>query len=144
MKILCIATENGLVPKYESDREEYRKVKKGSEVVVSVGKERNYEFHKKFFALLSLTFDNLPERLHDELNIHSVDDLLVRLKIDLGLYSMARYGNQSIVVPGSISFSKMDEYEFEKFYRRCTHYILDNYLKGVNDKQLEEEIWRFL
>lgn len=144
MKILCIATENGLVPKYDRDREEYRKVKKGSEVVVSVGKERNYGFHKKFFALLSLTFDNLPERLHDELNVHSVDDLLVRLKIDLGLYSMARYGNLSIVVPGSISFGKMDEYEFEKFYRRCTHYILDNYLKGVNDKQLEEEIWRFL
>lgn len=50
MKILCIVTENGLVPKYDSDREEFRSLKRNTDVLVEVGQKRNYEFHKKFFC----------------------------------------------------------------------------------------------
>lgn len=38
----------------------------------------------------------------------------------------------------------MDETEFEKFYRSSVNHILKNYLKGVNNEQIEEEIWKFL
>lgn len=55
MKILCIVTENGLVPKYDSDREEFRSLKRNTDVLVEVGQKRNYEFHKKvFLPFLSL------------------------------------------------------------------------------------------
>lgn len=144
MKILCIVTENGLVPKYDSDREEFRNLKRNTDVLVEVGQKRNYEFHKKFFALLKLTYDNFPEWLEDCLNVHSVEDLRTRLKVDLGLYEVSHYGNQSVIIPKSIAFDKMDETEFEKFYRSSVNHILKNYLKGVNNEQIEEEIWKFL
>lgn len=144
MKILCIVTENGLVPKYYSDREEFRSLKRNTDVLVEVGQKRNYEFHKKFFALLKLTYDNFPEWLEDSLNVHSVEDLRTRLKVDLGLYEVSHYGNQSVIIPKSIAFDKMDETEFEKFYRSSVNHILKNYLKGVNNEQIEEEIWKFL
>lgn len=144
MKILCIVTENGLVPKYDSDREEFRNLKRNTDVLVEVGQKRNYEFHKKFFALLKLTYDNFPEWLEDSLNVHSVEDLRTRLKVDLGLYEVSHYGNQSVIIPKSIAFDKMDETEFDKFYRSSVNHILKNYLKGVNNEQIEEEIWKFL
>lgn len=144
MKILCIVTENGLVPKYDSDREEFRSLKRNTDVLVEVGQKRNYEFHKKFFALLKLTYDNFPEWLEDSLNVHSVEDLRTRLKAYLGLYEVSHYGNQSVIIPKSIAFDKMDETEFEKFYRSSVNHILKNYLKGVNNEQIEEEIWKFL
>lgn len=144
MKILCIVTENGLVPKYDSDREEFRNLKRNTDVLVEVGQKRNYEFHKKFFALIKLTYDNFPEWLEDSLNVHSVEDLRTRLKVDLGLYEVSHYGNQSVIIPKSIAFDKMDETEFEKFYRSSVNHILKNYLKGVNNEQIEEEIWKFL
>ena len=144
MKILCVVTENGLVPKYDSDREEFSRLKRNTDVLVEVGKKRNYEFHKKFFALLKLTYDNFPERMEDKLNVHSAEDLRTRLKIDLGLYEVSHYGNQSVIVPKSIAFDKMDETEFEKFYKMSVNHILKNYLKGVTNEQIEEEIWKFL
>lgn len=144
MKILCVVTENGLAPKYDSDREEFSRLKRNTDVLVEVGKKRNYEFHKKFFALLKLTYDNFPERMEDKLNVHSVEDLRTRLKIDLGLYEVSHYENQSVIVPKSIAFDKMDETEFEKFYKMSVNHILKNYLKGVTNEQIEEEIWKFL
>ena len=144
MKILCVVTENGLVPKYDSDREEFSRLKRNTDVLVEVGKKRNYEFHKKFFALLKLTYDNFPERMEDKLNVHSAEDLRTRLKIDLGLYEVSHYENQSVIAPKSIAFDKMDETEFEKFYKMSVNHILKNYLKGVTNEQIEEEIWKFL
>lgn len=144
MKILCVITETGLTPKYESDREEFKKLKRNAEVVVEIKKGRNIEFHKKYFALLKLTFENFPEWLEDTLNVHSVEDLRTRIKIDLGLYDISHYGNQSIIVPKSIAFDKMDETEFEKFYRMSVNHIIKNYLKEVSNEQIEEEIWKFL
>lgn len=144
MKILCVVTENGLVPKYDSDREEFSRLKRNTDVLVEVGQKRNYEFHKKFFALLKLTYDNFPERMEDNLNVHSVEDLRTRLKIDLGLYEVSHYRNQSVIIPKSIAFDKMDETEFEKFYKMSVNHILKNYLKGVTNEQIEEEIWKFL
>ena len=144
MKILCVVTDTGLAPKYDSDREEFKKLKRNSEVVVEIKKGRNIEFHKKYFALLKLTYDNFPEWLEDTLNVHSIEGLRTRIKIDLGLYEVSHYGNQSIIIPKSIAFDKMDETEFEKFYNMSVNHILKNYLKGVSNEQIEEEIWKFL
>lgn len=41
MKILCVITETGLTPKYESDREEFKKLKRNAEVVVTKWMKRS-------------------------------------------------------------------------------------------------------
>ena len=61
MDIYCRVTEQGLVPMYDSDLEEKRRLKIGDTVLCKISRPRNYEFHKKFFALVRLTYENLPE-----------------------------------------------------------------------------------
>jgi len=143
MKIYCKVTEIGLVPMYGSDLDEKRRLKVGETVLCEVTKPRNYEFHKKFFALVRLTFENLPERLSQMLSIRSEEDMLDCMKIDLGLYSSAWHGGRQVVKPGSISFAKMDETEFEKFYGRAVDMVLSLYLAGTNKEELLEEVERF-
>ena len=76
MEILCRVTAQGLVPIYDSDLDEKKKLREGDTVMCSIRKPRNYEFHKKFFALVRLTFDNLPERLVCMLNVRNEQDML--------------------------------------------------------------------
>ncbi|MBP1615883.1 MAG: hypothetical protein H6Q13_3331 [Bacteroidetes bacterium] len=144
MKIFCRVTEDGLIPLYDSDMDEKRKLKTGSDVEVDIKNARNYEFHKRFFALIGLAFDNLNENLQKELHIYTKDDLLVKLKMDLHLYKVVRHEDHDCFVLDSISFEKMDQREFEKFYDRVAYRIINVYLKGVMYPQLEEELHRFL
>lgn len=144
MKIYCRVTEYGLVPMYDSDLDEKKRLKIGSTVLCDIKKPRNYKFHKKFFALLRLTFDNLPHHLHDGLNIYSEEDLLLSLKLDLGISSVVRMGARDVYRDGSISFAAMDETEFDGFYNRCVNMILNRYLRGTNRADLLEEVDRYL
>lgn len=144
MKIYCKVTEYGLVPMYDSDLDEKHKLKIGFTVLCDIKKPRNYKFHKKFFALIRLTFDNLPHSLQDALNIYSEADLLLSLKIDLGISSIVSISGRDVYREGSISFAAMDEAEFEGFYNRCVNMILHKYLHGTNQTDLLEEVSRYL
>lgn len=143
MKIYCQVTSTGLVPMYDSDLEEKKKLKIGTAVLLNITRPRNYEFHKKFMALVRLTFDNLPEHLHDAMGIYNEDDMLTALKFDLGLCTIIRIGNRDFIKEGSISFAAMDETEFEQFYKRSIDIILHRYLRGTDNQALLDEIIRF-
>lgn len=129
---------------YDSDLEEKKKLKNGDVVVCRITKPRNYKFHKKFFALVRLTFENLPERFHEEWGIRSEADLLTWLKLDMGLASFAEYNGMHVVREKSISFASMDDYEFERFYNGCVDVILTKYLRGTGREDLLEEVSNFM
>lgn len=143
MDILCKVTAQGLVPMYDSDFEEKKRLKIGSVVNCSISQKRNYEHHKKFFALVRLTFENLPETLQQMLNIRSEEDMLTCIKLDLGYASTVWYGTKQVVIPKSISFAAMDQTEFEQFYNRAVDMVLGLYLRGTNKQDLLEEIENF-
>ena len=143
MKIYCQVTAQGLVPMYDSDYDEKQRLKIGEKVLCEVTKPRNYEFHKKFFALVRLAYQNLPERLQSMLNIRSEDDMLTCLKLDVGLVSIIYQGGRQLIKVGSISFSSMDDTEFEAFYQKCVDVILTKYLRGTSRQELIDEIERF-
>lgn len=143
MDLYCLVTEQGLVPMYDSDLDEKRRLKIGEKVLCKISRPRNYEFHKKFFALVRLTFENLPERLHLMLSIRSEEDLLTCIKLDLGLASTVYHGGKEFIKTGSISFASMDNTEFEKFYQRTVDLILHKYLRGTDKQTLLEEVENF-
>ena len=143
MEILCRVTAQGLVPMYDSDLDEKKKLREGDTVMCSIRKPRNYEFHKKFFALVRLTFDNLPERLVCMLNVRNEQDMLTCFKLDLGLFTTEWHGRREVVKLESISFASMDETEFQKFYDRCIDLVLSTYLRGTDRQTLIEEVERF-
>lgn len=143
MKIYCRVTEQGLVPMYDSDYDEKHRLKVGEDVLCTITRPRNYEFLKKFWALVRLTYENLPERLHRMLDIYSVEDMAVCIKLDLGYANTVWHGARQVVIVGSISFEAMDETEFERFYQRSIDVILEKYLRGSIRQEIIDEVERF-
>lgn len=144
MDIYCRVTPYGLVPLYDSDLDMKKRLKQGSTVRCRVSLPRNYEFHKKFFALLRLTFDNLPLPLVERWNIRNEQDMLRRFKRDLGYFTSNRneYGELEIEYL-SISFAAMDQKDFEDFYNECIDLVLHRYITGLDRQDLLDEIERF-
>ncbi len=144
MDILCKVTPYGLVPLYESDLDMKKHLKVGATVRCSVRNPRNYEHHKKFFALVRLTFDNLPGNLAEYWHIYNEQDMLRRFKRDLGYYttSVNERGETEIEYQ-SISFAAMEQHEFEQFYTQCVDLVLHRYIKGIDKQDLIEEVEKF-
>lgn len=140
MDIYCRVTDIGLIPMYDSDLDEKHRLRIGDNVLCTIKRPRNYEFHKKYFALLRLTVTNLPHLIQQQMQIFTEEDLLDCLKIDLGLFTTRWHGGRQIVKTGSISFAKMDNTEFEKFFSRSVDAILRIYLRGTDRQALIEEV----
>ena len=140
MDIYCRVTDIGLIPMYDSDLDEKHRLRIGDNVLCTIKRPRNYEFHKKYFALLRLTVANLPHLIQQQMQIFTEEDLLDCLKIDLGLFTTRWHGGRQIVKTGSISFAKMDNTEFEKFFARSVDAILRIYLRGTDRQALVEEV----
>lgn len=144
MDIYCRVTPYGLVPLYDSDHDLKQRLRVGSTVRCRVSLPRNYEFHKKFFALVRLTYDNLPMPLVERWNIRSVDDMLRRFKRDLGYFtSSVNELGESEIEYRSISFAAMDEEEFERFYNGSVNLVLDKYIRGLEREDLLAEVEHF-
>lgn len=144
MDIFCKVTPYGLVPLYDTDLDAKRHLKVGRVVKCHVSNPRNYEFHKKFFALVRLTFDNLPTCLAEYWQIHNEHDMLRRFKRDLGYFStLTNERGEREIEYRSISFSAMEQHEFEQFYMQCLDLVEYNYLKGIDRDDLITEIENF-
>lgn len=119
MKITLIKNLNGkFTPAYDTDYELAKKIEVGEPFEFEYKKPRNYKFHKKFFALLNLVFQN-QERYT------SLEHLRKDLIIEAGYYD-TRYDFQGkeILEAHSISFANMDEVEFSELYNRCVDVVV--------------------
>ncbi len=119
MEIILIKTLNGsFKPAYDCDYENAKKIKVNEPYVFSYKKPRNLRFHKKFFGLLNLVYQN-QERYNN------IDHLRRDLIIEAGFYDV-RYNFQGVETfePKSISFAKMDENEFSDLYNRCVDVVV--------------------
>jgi Protein of unknown function (DUF1367). len=144
MEIFCKVTPYGLVPMYDSDSDLKKQLKPDTVVKCKISNPRNYEHHKKFFALVRLTFDNLPCNLAEIWEIHNEEDMLRRFKRDLGYYiSTYNERGEREIEYQSISFAAMEQHEFERFYNQCVDLVLYKYIKGIDRKDLITEIENF-
>ena len=144
MDIYCKVTEYGLVPMYDSDLQMKKRLKEGTVVRCRVSNPRNYEFHKKFFALLRMTYDNLPAFLVEKWNIRNEDDMLRKFKRDLGYFTSRRNSEGEIEIEYlSISFAAMEQQDFERFYEQCVDLVQYTYIKGIDREDIQEELENF-
>jgi hypothetical protein len=125
---------------YDSDYEEKKKLKVGERVLVNIKKPRNYENHKRYFSLLRLTVQNLPDSMAQSMGIYTEEDLLNNIKMDLGMFTIVRHENRELVKVKSISFASMDETEFQAFFESTINLIINHYLLGIDKETLIEEI----
>lgn len=144
MDFFCRVTPTGLVPLDEVDAEKKAQLRLGSDVRVSVTRPRNIGFHRKFFALLSITVSNLPEHIAASLHIYNVETMLAAVKIDLGYFDTLSVAGRDIIRLRSISFTKMSADEFQRFYDLAVTDILNNYLRGTDKEELLQEVEQFI
>ena len=127
MKLFVIKQlNNTLKVAYNSDYDKIKKLKVGEEYQCEVKQPRNLKFHKKFFALVNMLFENQeiynnPDRLRKD------------LIIEAGLYDeWADFQGVMQREAKSISFAKMTENEFSELYSK----VIDVIVKHFNfDKQ---------
>lgn len=133
MKISLIPLHGGLFGAWEDDEESIKRLTDGKLYTIDIKKVRNPNFHAKFFALLKIVVDNT-----DYINTEQV---LILLKLKLGHYDKIINTNGKIVyAPKSISFSKMDDIEFEKFYNNCIKIILRDFLQHWESETIQKAI----
>lgn len=135
MKFQLVRTLNGFKFAHESDLEKGRKIKVGDFVNCDIKKPRNYMFHKKFFALVELVFQN--QDLTDDR-----DNLRDCLTIRAGYHTTMKLDTGLQYFPKSISFAKMDEIEFEELFGKFLNESCK--LIGVDNEDIMNELSEFL
>jgi len=137
MELFVVKTINGLLkPAFDEDKEKFSQFPKDGYFEIKYTKKRNVRFHRKFFALLKIAYENqsdyrLMEYLRRDLIITSGHYEEVVNAITGEVYKIAK----------SISFSNMDETEFSLIYNDVKDVIV-RWL-GIDNETLETEIAQY-
>ena len=123
MKILLQNTALGLVPLYDSDLDEKRKLKVGQVYQADIKVVRNINFHRKMWAMLNTAWALLPEKTQD--GFRSLEGFRAYLLVAAGFYDtyFSPRLKEFVEVPKSMSFASMDEAEFSDCYDRVKDVI---------------------
>lgn len=134
-----------LFPFGEEDVELMKRLTFGEIFRAEWKKLRNGKFHRKFFALLKITRENMPHTIAEQRGIVNEKTLLIDLKILLGHYDLfVTMEGKPIYEPKSISFASMDQIEFEAFYQQTVDMVLQKYLVGMDERSLQNAVMRMV
>jgi hypothetical protein len=137
MKIGVIKQMNGsLLPANNSDYELAKKLKVGEQYQAEIKKPRNYKFLQKFFALLSLVYEN--QEIYD--NKEFMREELTKAAGYFDMY--LNHKNVECYKAKSISFASMSQDEFDELYKRFCDVIVKYF--DFDEETIEENIQEFM
>ena len=97
-------------------------------------KPRNSQFHRKFWALLGIVFDN-QERYN---NIEAMREAIT---MQAGHYETVTTLKGLVTYKAkSISFSSMDEVEFAAFYEKCIDVCIEHLMEGTDQQVIKHKV----
>ena len=102
-------TDSGLVPFNDESREALRSYGCGEIIRVKLFKDRNVRFHRKYWALVNMVFEN--QEIYK-----SKEAMHFAIKVAAGWIDHVEVGQKVHLMPRSTSFEKMSEQEFSIFY----------------------------
>lgn len=105
----------------------------GTVLKAEITKPRNIKFHRKYFAMLNLIFQNQD-------HYKSLDDLLDVCKLRIGHVRTIETRHGIERVPASISFAKMDDIAFEDIYERTFQWAVTEVIPGLQRQDLDSEV----
>ena len=125
------------MPVYNSDYDALRsaKLKEGDIFEIEIKKKRNYEFHKKYFALVNLCFDNQEV-------FETLDEMRFYLTMKSGFYKTFETEKGKMYMPKSISFSEMDNIEFQTLYNNTINAVCE--FLNTDSQSLLDEIVNYI
>jgi len=135
MEVYIKNTLAGLIPLYSSDLEEKKKLKLNKDYKAIITNPRNYEFHKKYFALLNLGHQNTRM----EMSFDFYRDYII---MKAGYVQIGITPEGEMYKPKSISFAAMEQEVFETLYSRSIDVIIKDV--GATKQEIEQELINFL
>jgi hypothetical protein len=133
-RAMFIKQPGRLIPADADAEEMMSGIKNGVGVFVSVKEPRNYKHHQLMFVMLNKICENCLEWK----DAHS---LLDALKIEVGYVDRVKDLHGKIYLkPKSISFEKMDQTAFRRFYNRLVHVVCTQVIPGLDKEDLEREV----
>ena len=141
MSFQLLKNQNGdLVPATDADKEKLNKVERGEVFTCKRVSTRNIKLHRKYFALINLAFENLPERF----DFPDSEHLREALSIAAGFYTLKKdfHGNEYKQAK-SVSFDAMpSDEEFEVLYSRTLDLVCR--LIGAEHSKVMERLIDFM
>lgn len=148
MEINFIKADGCAVPVSDEDRQKFYKLKYQVPFKAKISYPRNYNFHKKFFVMMSIGFHAFepPEKYYEGRLIQkSFDRFRKDVIIAAGYYDIVIDMKDRLrYEPKSISFSNMSQEEFERVYNDCCNVLLKEVLGRYSFEELQEEVNRNL
>ena len=140
--IYLLNTAHGLVPLYDEDYEEKKKLKIGETYKAKVTKPRNIKFHRKFMALINLAFDNSKTvenaRIAAENNEAAIpftpDSYRKYCLIKSGFALIYQTSKGMFIEAESMSFDNMSEDRFADVYSKVLDFV-------IKDTQADEKLF---
>lgn len=143
MKLQLLNTPQGLKPCYDEDYEAKKKLRMGEIYEAEIKLQRNPAFHRKFFALLNAGYAFLPEQTQNGFRSH--EGFRAYILVAAGFYDTyfnPRLG-EFVEKPKSISFSSMDDAEFEELYQKVKDVIFGLIGDRITVEQFENSLANF-
>ena len=135
MRLLCRNTISGLVPIYPSDWDSKKKLKLGEDYEADIKMPRNYQFHKKLFALFNLGCQNskmdLPFDVYRKI-----------MTVRAGFFTAYQTDKGVYYEPDSLSFTAKDEAQIEEVYSRVMDAIIADI--GSTSEEIEKALIEFM
>lgn len=133
MKLNIVKQLNGTFKvAFDSDYEVLKKIKVGKVYQVDIKNQRNAKFHRKFWALINIAYNN-------QNHYNSLEQFRKDLTIASGFYEQHETFNGKVRTEAkSIAFNKMDEMEFERLYNSFLDCIQKYF--NIDSELLDREV----
>lgn len=135
MEFYAAYIDGSIHPLHNSDDEQLRKLKNKHEYKFVVTEPRNYEFHKKYFAMLNAGYQNQEQ-------YNNFEHFRIVCQMKAGYYEAIETDKGTIYNPVSISFASMDELEFQAVYSKVLDVLIQ--MIGFDKEDFEREILNFM
>ena len=135
MKIWVHNTINGLIPLYPSDMDSKRKLRLGQDYECEIKNPRNYQYHKRFFAMINVGHENTKLDMPFE-------TYRKYLTTKAGFFTAYQTPKGIYYDPDSISFASMSQDEFEEVYSRVLDKVIEDI--GSTKEEVEKQLINFM
>ena len=143
-----IKSSHGLLPYSPDAVEWFDRMRFGAVCIGKFTIPRNYKFHKKFFAMLKVSYESWDNPVI-QTPFGEAQCTSDTFRNDVTV--LAGYGELTVNTKGeakykakSISFAKMDDDEFGKLYSAVVTVILTHFLPNWADADMDRAVDNFL
>jgi len=127
-----------LEPADQVAKDYLKKLKAGETILVNVKKPRNIKFHRKYFALLSVAWENQEK-------YEAFEAMRKEVIMRAGWFVEHHHLTGAISYEAkSIAFHNMDELEFDDLYNKSIDVILKHFMPGGDADALQNAVDQIL